>query len=176
MNIYSGVKRDRRIRNTTNSKFLSKSCKSDPCLNLLENKLSNDSGSAEDESTKADIVLLWHIQQLFFKTYVHQTNDRFSFCFVLFSWLIRVLAKPAVNRLKRLINQEIENGKMRIEKTALLICCELELQLRTVCLRFLFIATPLQRWNQQHPAFTKSPFPRAQRNYKFRELSCKQFF
>lgn len=40
MNIYSGVKRDRRIRNTTNSKFLSKSCKSDPCLNLLENKLS----------------------------------------------------------------------------------------------------------------------------------------
>lgn len=121
MNIYSGVKRDHRIRNTTNSKFLSKSCKSDPCLNLLENKLSNDSGSAEDESTKADIFLLWHIQQLFFKTYVHQTNDRFSFCFVLFSWLIRVLAKPAVNRPKRRINQEIENGKIRIEKNSFVI-------------------------------------------------------
>ena len=72
-----------------------------------------------------------------------KVNDRFSFCFVLFSWLIRVLAKPAVNRPKRLINQEIENGKIiRIGKTVLLFCCELELQLRTVCLRFLFIATP----------------------------------
>ena len=32
-----------------------------------------------------------------------------------------MLAKPAVNRAKRRINQEIENGKIRIEKNSFVI-------------------------------------------------------